>query len=521
MSEFKAPLDDILVCLRDVARADRLPDWDEDMAQEILHHFAQFAEGVIAPLNGVGDAQGCRLHQGRVQMPDGFAQAFAQLADGGWQGLTVPQSYGGMAQNAVLAGAVSEIFSGANHALQMLCNLVPGAVSTLMKFGTSAQQKTWIPKLCSGQWLSTMCLTEPEAGSDLSGIRTRARQTDMGWQITGEKIFISGGDQDMSQGILHLVLARTGLVEDGIRGLSLFLCPSHTEAGRNGITVTRIEEKLGLHGSPTCHLAFDGADAQLIGSQGAGLMAMFTMMNHARLDVALQGVAHAARAHHIAVDYATQRQQGRKPDGLPAMLIDHADVRAMLDRQRALSLGARAMAYLTLTELSLGDAPAVVDFLTPICKVFCTQAGIEAADLGMQIMGGYGYLTEYRISQTWRDARITAIYEGANGVHALSLATRGVRSGEGADGFSALIADLAQGDHDCIRLLSIWSKLRRKITDTPDLAPGYAHDFMTLSGDVFFRALWVRLSHTGGEEMARLAAQVACRPDVIRPDRAA
>ncbi|NIY78063.1 acyl-CoA dehydrogenase [Celeribacter sp. HF31] len=511
MTPFKAPLDDILFCLRNVAGAERLPEWDEELAEGILGHFAAFAEGVIAPLDEPGDAQGCTLSDGRVTMPDGFKEAYTQLAEGGWQGLTAPEDFGGMGQNALLAAGVSEIFSGANHAMQMVCNLVPGAISTLMKFGSDAQKQYWIPRLAAGETLSTMCLTEPGAGSDLSRIRTKATPSGGSWRIEGEKIFISGGDQDMSEDVLHLVLARTG--GDGVKGLSLFLCPSEVHGARNAVTVTRIEEKLGLHASPTCQLAFDGAEAELIGEEGAGLMAMFTMMNHARLDVSLQGVAHASRAHHIAVDYAAERKQGRNADGSEAVLADHPDVQRMLDAQKALALGARAMTYLTMAELTLGQNRALVDFLTPICKVFCTEAGIRAADLGIQVLGGYGYLTEYRVSQTWRDARITSIYEGANGIHAVALATRGLRAPEGPDAFAQLIEELAYGDADCLTLLSDWQGARAGMAAQ---AVEKAHDFMALTGELLFRAVWCKLAATGDAEMVRLAKRVARRPLPVR-----
>ncbi|MBN9888179.1 acyl-CoA dehydrogenase family protein [Salipiger abyssi] len=506
MIPFKAPVEDILTCLRGVAGAARLPDWDDTLTEEILGHFASFAEGVIAPIDEKGDAQGCRLEGGRVRMPDGFGEAYAQLAEGGWQGLTAPEDHGGMAQNAAVAAGVSEIFSGANHSLQMVCNLVPGAISTLLKFGSEAQQNAWLPRLAAGEVLSTMCLTEPGAGSDLSRIRTRATRDGDGWRIEGEKIFISGGDQDLSEGVLHLVLARTG--EDGVKGLSLFLCDSDPDGERNAIAVTRIEEKLGLHASPTCQLAFDGARAELIGQEGGGLMAMFTMMNHARLDVALQGVAHASRAHQIAAAYAEERRQGRRPDGGEAVLADHPDVRRMLDTQRSLALGARAMAYLTMVELALGENRALVDFLTPVCKVFCTEAGITAADLGIQVLGGYGYLTEYRVSQTWRDARITAIYEGANGIHAVALATRGLRDPGGADAFADLVQELVGDDANGLALLSGWQEMRAEMGTDP---LEKAHDFMMLTGELLFRALWCRIAAGGDEEHLRLARTVARR----------
>lgn len=513
MTPFKAPVDDILFCLRDVARADSLADWDDDLAADIIAAFGAFAEGVIAPLDEPGDAQGCQLENGRVRMPDGFGAAFAQLSEDGWQGLGAPEEFGGMAQNHLIAAAVSEIFTGANPSLQMITSLAPGAISTLLVSGSDEQQATWIPRLASGEALATMCLTEPGAGSDLGRVRTKAKRDGDGWRIEGEKIFISGGDQDMSRDILHLVLARTGALEDGVRGLSLF-ATSRAAAG-DTIKITRIEKKLGLHASPTCQMAFDGAPAELVGAEGDGLMAMFTMMNHARIDVALQGVAHAARAHHIAASYAAERVQGRGPNG-PVTIDTHADVRRMLDEQAILSMGARAMCHIALVEMEKGTRPALIDFLTPVLKVFCTDAGIKAADLGIQILGGYGYLTEYRVSQTWRDARITAIYEGANGIHATATATRGLRvsGGKGADQFEALIGELA-GDR-LEELLGMWRAARTDLTVSATPTTG-AHDFMELTGALFLRAVWHRIQDAATEtsrndSLIRLARILKSRP---------
>ncbi|SEK18701.1 acyl-CoA dehydrogenase family protein [Pacificibacter marinus] len=517
MTPFKSPSADIIWSLVHVAEAARIDQFDGDMTGEILAHFASFAEGVLAPIDAQGDAQGCRLQDGKVLMPDGYKDAFAQLVEGGWQGLTAPEKFGGLQMDTLTAAAVSEVFSGGNHALQMVCNLVPGAISTLLKFGSETQQNDWIPRLASGDVLSTMCLTESGAGSDLSRIRTKAVADGATWKIHGEKIFISGGDQDLSSGILHLVLARTGDVSDGVKGLSLFLCPSDVGGTKNAITVTRIEEKLGLHASPTCQMSFDGAQAELIGAQGAGLKAMFTMMNHARLDVALQGVAHAARAHDIAATYAKERKQGRTSEGHDAVLSDHADVIRMLETQDSLALGARAMAHVAIVELALGARPELVDFLTPICKVFCTEAGITSADLGLQVLGGYGYLTEYRVSQTWRDARIASIYEGANGIHAAGLVTRGLRAqgGAGADAFECLIGELGQ-TVELHKLTQTWKNARATVeaADDPTL---FGYEFMALTAELFFRAVWVRMSEVAqqsgdADRIDRLASRVARRP---------
>ena len=510
MFDFKAPQDEILFSLVHVADATRIPSWDSGMAGDIIAHFSNLAEGVIAPLNASGDAQGAQLDNGRVRMPNGFRDAYRQLAGDGWQGLTAPEEFGGMGASPLVAAGVSEIFSGANHALQMVCNLVPGAITTLRRFGSPVQQQNWIPRLAAGEALSTMCLSEPGAGSDLSTIRCRATQSGSGWKIDGEKIFISGGDQDMSETILHLVLARTGLEEDGIRGLSLFLC-----SAQPAISVTRIEDKMGLHASPTCQLRFDQAEAELVGQQGEGLKAMFTLMNHARIDVALQGVAHASRASQIACAYTAERRQGRTTDGRPAMLSDHADVQRMLNEQEILAIGARAMCHIALVELESGDRPALAEFLTPLCKVFGSNAGIKSADLGIQLLGGYGYLREYAVEQHWRDARIAAIYEGANGIHEKTLVTRGLRQGGGADEFVALVTELADEAPAIMPRLQEWKRLRKSLSDSQNPLP-VAHEFTALSARLYLQACWYRIGcmahhHPEPDHISRLAEAAVAR----------
>ncbi|MCC1493202.1 acyl-CoA dehydrogenase family protein [Cognatishimia sp. F0-27] len=504
MTPFKAPVEDILFSLVPVAGADLTKGWDSATAADILGHFGAFAEGLIAPLNATGDAQGARLKNGRVRMPDGFRDAYKRLTDDGWQGLTVPEAYGGMGLSPLIAAGVSEIFSGANHAMQMVCNLVPGAVTTLLRFGTDAQKALWIPKLASGEALSTMALTEPQAGSDLSVIRTKAAREGDIWKLDGEKIFISGGDQDMSEDILHMVLARSG--DDGLRGLSLFLC-----AKQPGAKVTRIEQKLGLHASPTCHMVFEGAEAELIGEEGQGLKAMFTVMNHARLDVALQGIAHATQAARIARAYAENRQQGRGADGAPAVLSDHADVTRMLDEQTILAIGARAMVHLTFVELERGNTPARAEFLTSMCKVFGSEAGTRAADLGMQVMGGYGYLTEYGMEQIWRDARICAIYEGTNGIHAKGLATRGLKPGGGADAFEDFVIRIS-GEAPDQTVLATWQRMKQELQMSYNPST-CARGFYETSAALFQDAVWRRIRavadlHADAARIKALAGRV-------------
>ena len=491
MLPFSAPVDDILWSL-EFAGASGIPDWDRDLTAEIVQHFAAFAQGRIAPLDEAGDKQGCRLQNGRVVMPDGFDAVFRELACGGWQGLSAPEEFGGQGMGGAVHAAISEIFSGACHSLQMVTGLVPGAVRLLMQYGTDDQKARFIPPLVSGDWLATMCLTEPGAGSDLSAIRTKAEGAGQSWQITGEKIFISGGDHNLSDNILHLVLARTG--PEGVKGLSLFACPAVLDGGaRNAVTVTRIEEKMGLHASPTCQMAFDGAQGELIGAPGQGLAAMFTLMNHARLDVALQGVAHATRACAVASAYAADRVQGRGADGQPVTLDRHADVRRMIDRADALALSARAISHSALVALETGNQP-LADFLTPMAKVCGSDAGTQAAELAMQVLGGYGYLHEYRVEQTYRDARICAIYEGTNGIHAMTIATRGLSydGGAQADAFAAWIDQIADAQNACClrNALQEWTDLR----DVTRAAPReLAHIFMQVSIALADLGFWVRV----------------------------
>lgn len=518
MTDFAAPLDDILFSMEAVAGAPRLPGYDPELARELLGHFAAFAEGEIAPLDPVGDRQGARLENGRVRMPEGFGTVYRAFAEQGWPGLTLPEAYGGQGLSDLYQVMTSEVFTGACHSLQMVTTLVPGAARTILAHGTEEQKARLLPDLASGARLATMALTEPGAGSDLGRIRTRAEREGDSWRITGEKIFISGGDQDMSDGILHLVLARTG--GEGTRGLSLFACLSERADGtRNSVSVTRIEEKMGLHASPTCQLAFDGAEAELIGEEGRGLAAMFVMMNAARLDVSAQGVAHAARASHLARAYAAERVQGRGPEGAPATLDAHADVARMLDEIDIAALGSRALVHLAAVMLEEGNTPELVDFLTPVAKVHCSAAGMRAAELGMQVLGGYGYLGEYRLEQTYRDARICAIYEGASGIHAMTLSGHLLRRNDGAAhrAFRAFMAsEVADGAGPAAEsVLAAWDRAQAAVAASADPGP-VAMDFLHLTADLAMQCLWARMDRNAGAasdpaRIRRLAAKVAAR----------
>jgi len=525
-TQFRSPTDDILFSLEHVARARRMENWDGELAREILQHFATFAEEVIAPTDAPGNAHGCQIVNGRVRMPEAYHPAWEQFVAQGWQGLAAPEACGGQGMNGALCAGVTEIFAGANQSLQMVTGLVSGAIQTLRAHGTPGQCERYLPLLASGEWLSTMCMTEPSAGSDLSAIRCRAVKGAGGWRLEGEKIFISGGDQDLTEGTLHLVLARTGAQGEGVKGLSLFLCPSLLGKGRrNAVRVTRIEEKMGLHGSPTCQLAFEGAEAELLGPLGGGLATMFTMMNHARLDVALQGVARAARAADIARSYAADRLQGRGITGAGVTIDRHPAVAEMIDEADAIALGARALCHIALVELECGSGPDLVEFLTPLCKVYATDGGIRAADLAIQVLGGYGYLSEYGAEQNYRDARITSIYEGTNQVHALTLATRLLRhkGGAAADAFSGFLASeaalaFAPGLDE---VLQLWTGARTRLS-TSAAAAASAEAFMQLTIRAALLVAWGRIGAAAGkaperDRLVRLAAKATARAKAEAP----
>lgn len=515
MKPFSAPQDDILFCMEAVAGAPDLPAYDADLARELLQHFSAFAEAEIAPIDEEGDKIGAQLENGRVRLPEGYLKAYAAYAEQGWAGLTMPEDYGGQGMGNLYQVMLSEVFSGACHGMQMLAGLAPGAARTILANGTDDQKQRLVPPLADGRWLATMALTEPGAGSDLGRIRTRAVKEGDVYKITGEKIFISGGDQDASDGILHLVLARTG--DGGTKGLSLFACTSDLPDGtRNPITVTRIEEKMGLHGSPTCQLAFDGARGELIGEEGRGLAAMFVMMNYARLDVSSQGTAHAARAVDVARTYAAERQQGRGPDG-PVTLDQHADVARMLDEADAIALGIRALVHLSAVEIERGTNPMLVEFLTPLAKVYGSEGGMRAAELGQQVLGGYGYLHEYRLEQTYRDVRITAIYEGANGIHAMTLCRHLLHWKGGAphNAFEAFVRDEIAAGADVADLLDAWKGVQGKVRGMADPGP-VATDFLWLTIDLLLQTLWARMARVADRapdpgRIRRLATRVARR----------
>ena len=530
MIDYKSPLPDLLFALKHGAGADRLPHWDEELASDILTHAGAMVDGIIAPLDPIGDVEGTHLVEGRAVMPPAFVQAYAQFKEGGWPGLAVPEEYGGQGQPHILASALSEMLSGACITYQMVLSLAHGAMRTLIASGSAAQRETWVPRLASGEYLATMCLSEPQAGSDLGLARTMASPAEDGsWRITGGKIFISGGDQNLTDGrIMHLVLARTPGAPAGVKGLSLFLAPSHLpDDSRNAISVVRLEEKMGMHASPTCQVAFDGAWSEIIGAPGEGLKRMFTMMNAERLDVAVQGVGLAEVALQRSLAYAAERKQGRAGAGAgPDSIAKHGDVRRMLLTQMALAMGCRAMVMRSLVDLELGETPALMELMTPVCKAFATDAAQEAASLAIQIHGGYGFLREYRVEQIARDARITPIYEGTNGIQAQTVAGRVIRLDNGAalaelraDVSGAMAKALPATATALAQALTALDRASEAILSRREVGL-VATSYLRLLGLISFAAAWSRLEAAAGSapNPERIRAVAAFVRDWMLPE---
>ncbi|MEH6823162.1 MAG: acyl-CoA dehydrogenase [Motiliproteus sp.] len=521
MLDYKTPVQDLLYTLKQGANAERLPGWDDALAQEVINQAARLIDGEIAPLDQLADSHPARLEDGDVVLSDGFVDAYENYVGGGWSGLTAPEAYGGQALPEVLGAALQEALSGACVSFQMLLSLGQGAMRALFAHADERQRARYLPPLVSGEWLATMCMTESVAGSDLGLLRTTAKAAEDGsWRLQGEKIFITGGGQNLTGNIVHLVLARVEGAAPGVRGLSLFICPKMRADGRpNQVSVLRLEQKMGLHASPTCQLLFDGAEAEMLGQPGEGLACMFTMMNAERLDVAAQGVGLADVATQRSWAYAHERRQGRAPGGQSAAdrISAHGDVQRMLLMQKALTQGSRALLYRTSVELQLDPGSPLVALLTPVCKAFCSEAGVRAADLAIQIHGGYGYCKEFRVEQIFRDARITTIYEGSNGIQAMTLCGRLLKMADGAC-IQAFQDDLLQAievvkrasEADMANVLgkalSRWQQATQQVVATKEPGP-VAEAYMRLTGLTAFGAAWARLL---------AGAEQAPQPDVTR-----
>ena len=422
-----------IVGMAELAGHNQFAEASSDMVDAIVEGAGQFAAGMFAPLNRIGDEVGARWSPDGVTMPDGFRDAYRAYVEGGWGTIAGPAEFGGQGLPLTLAVVVMEDLGSANMGFSLCMMLTPGAVEALKHHGTPDLQTAWLPKLITGEWTGTMNLTEPQAGSDVGALKTRAEPNgDGSYRITGQKIFITFGDHDLADNIVHLVLARLPDAPDGTRGISLFLVPKIMPDGsRNDLRCVSIEHKLGIHASPTCVMAYGdngGATGWLIGEENKGMAAMFTMMNNARLNVGLQGVSIAERAMQQAVAYAGERVQGSR-EGRPARIIEFPDVRRMLLRMKALTQAARALTYYTAGQTDragLGDAAARAraDLLTPLVKAYGTDVGVEVTSLGVQVHGGMGYIEETGAAQHYRDARISPIYEGTNGIQAADLVGR-------------------------------------------------------------------------------------------------
>ena len=470
MPTYKAPVDDVQFLLYDVLhfeRYDNLPgftDASPDVVNAILGEAAKFSEEVLAPLNRVGDLEGCKRHEdGRVTTPKGFKEAYRKLRDGGWLGLSAPAEYGGQGLPATLSACVNEFVISANMAFAMYSGLVQGAVAALLTHGDDTQKQRFVPKMVAGEWAGTMNLTEAHCGTDLGLLRSKAvPQPDGSYKITGTKIFISAGEHDLAENIVHLVLARIDGAPAGTRGLSLFIVPKFLPASnggvgtRNAVACGSIEEKMGIHGNATCVMNYDGATGWLVAQENHGLQAMFVMMNEARLGVGVQGLALSEIAYQNAAQYAKDRLQGRALTGAkfadkPAdAIIVHPDIRRILMTIRAFNEAARALVLWTSIKSDVAHrsdsareretADDHMGLLTPVIKGVLTDLGFANAVMAQQVFGGHGYIQEWGMEQVVRDARIPMIYEGANGIQALDLVGRKL----GRDGGRAVMAFFAE-----------------------------------------------------------------------------
>jgi alkylation response protein AidB-like acyl-CoA dehydrogenase len=539
MSEYQPPVKEMLFVLRELAGLEaiaRLPAFAEatpDVVEAVLAEAAQLASEVLAPTNRIGDLVGTRLENGKVTVPPEFAEAYRQYTAGGWAGLSLDSEYGGQNLPYVVGVAVEEIWQAANLAWSLGPLLTQGAARALHQHGDQALRARYLAHLTTGAWTGTMNLTEPQAGSDLAAVRTLAVPEGDHYRITGQKIFITWGDHDMTPNVVHLVLARLPDAPPGTRGLSLFVVPKFlveedgSLGARNAVTAVSLEHKLGLHGSPTCVMAFEGAVGYLVGRRNEGLACMFTMMNHARIGVGLEGVAIAERAYQHARAYARERVQGKPPGGEGrATIIQHPDVRRMLLTVKAQIEAMRSAAYVTAASFDFArHAPdaaerarheARIALLTPVIKGWCTETGQTLTSIALQVHGGMGYVEETGAAQYFRDARITTIYEGTTGIQAGDLVGRKILRDGGA-ALAALLADmratLADPASQDERLAGIRTALAEGIeaveASSRWLAAHHDRD-PGMPGAVSYNLLMLIGTVLGGWQLTRAAA-VSCR----------
>ena len=534
MPSYTAPTKDMQFVLHDVLEASRqdIPGYEEmdrDFTGAVLEEAGKLATEVLHPLNAVGDTEGCALENGIVRTPTGFKEAFDQMREGGWTALDADTDYGGQGLPYLMHTAVGEIMSAANMAFNMYPGLTHGAYSAIHVHGTDAQKAKWLPKLTTCEWTGTMNLTEPHAGTDLGMMRTKAvPQGDGSYKITGQKIFISAGDHDMSDNIVHLVLAKIQGGPEGIKGVSLFIVPKllvddeGTIGARNGVSVGKIEEKMGIHGNSTCVMNYDEAEGYLLGEEHKGMRAMFTMMNEARLGVGLQGYAQAEIAYQNALAYALDRLQGRdvtgakNADGPADPLIVHPDIRRNLMDQKSFVEGARAFTFWGANLIDRAhrneDAAAdgLISLMTPVIKGFLTDKGFEFATAAQQVYGGHGYIEEWGMSQFARDARIAMIYEGANGVQALDLVGRKLAQdgGKHVMAFFEIVKAFCKENGEDETLAGFVEPLKAASKDlqaagmyfmqegmkNPNAALSGSYDFMHMMGHVCLGLMWSRMA---------------------------
>ncbi|WP_108835316.1 acyl-CoA dehydrogenase C-terminal domain-containing protein [Tateyamaria sp. Alg231-49] len=544
MPSYTPPTKDMQFILHDVLNitGSTIPGYEEleaDFTSAILEEAGKLTSEVLAPLNVVGDTEGCRLENGIVYTPTGFKDAFEQVKEGGWPGLDMPEEFGGQNMPVVIGSAVGEMFSSANMAFTMYQGLTHGAASAILAHGTQEQKDTYLPKMVSCEWTGTMNLTEPHCGTDLGLMRTKAEPQDDGsFKITGQKIFISAGEHDMADNIIHLVLGKIVGGPEGIKGVSLFIVPKFlvNEDGslgaRNGVAVGNIEEKMGIHGNSTCVMNYDGAIGYLIGEEHKGMRAMFTMMNEARLGVGMQGLSQAEVAYQNALDYAKDRLQGRdvtgvkNPEGPADPLIVHPDIRRSLMDQKSFAEGARAFILWGATMIDAAhrsddkDADGIVSLLTPVIKGFLTDVGYDNTIKAQQVYGGHGYIEEWGMSQYTRDARIAMIYEGANGVQALDLVGRKLAQDGGKhvmaffDLVKSFIKDNAGQDEafdkEFLDPLKAASKdlqaagmyFMQQGMKNPNNALSGSYDFMHMFGHVCLGLMWARMGKAARAALA-------------------
>ena len=540
MPIYKAPVDDVMFLLSDVFHIDRynnLPgfaDATPDLLEAVLAEAGKFCEDVLTPLNRIGDKEGCRRRDdGSVTTPSGFKDAYKRLIEGGWIGASSPVEFGGQGLPRVLSQAISEFLVSANMAFAMYPGLTQGAAAALLVHGSPEQKALYLPKLISGQWTGTMNLTEPQCGTDLGLTRARAvPQADGSYKITGSKIFISSGEHDLAENIIHLVLARITGAPEGIKGVSLFVTPKFfvnkdgSLGERNAVMCGSIEEKMGIHGNSTCVMNYDGATGWLIGEPHKGMRAMFTMMNEARLGVGMQGFSQSVVSYQNAAQYAKDRLQGRSltgpkaPDKAADPIIVHPDIRRVLMNQKSFNEGARAFLYWIALHGDLAHKSPdesvrdhgedYMGLFTPVLKGYLTDVGFANCVNAQQVLGGHGYIREWGMEQFVRDARIAMIYEGANGVQALDLVGRKLAQNGGravfaffkeVDGFAAENAgnaeakrfvDAAVGARKQLEQATSW--LMQNGLANPDNAGAASTDYLHLFGLTAIAYMWARIA---------------------------